>query len=77
MHFQEIYVGYFIDIENINIEIPRRVTDFFGWIFVKNTICNFIKYSMLNEIIFSLKILMLSTFNNENGDRISMKTWKL
>ena len=77
MHFQEIYVGYFIDIENINIEIPRRVTDFFGWIFVKNTICNFIKYSMLNEIIFSLKILMLSTFSNENGDRISMKTWKL
>ena len=77
MHFQEIYVEYFIDIENINIEIPRRVTDFFGWIFVKNTICNFIKYSMLNEIIFSLKILMLSTFNNENGDRISMKTWKL
>ena len=77
MHFQEIYVEYFIDIENINIEIPRRVTDFFGWIFVKNTICNFIKYSMLNEIIFSLKILMLSTFNNENGGRISMKTWKL
>ena len=30
MHFQEIYVEYFIDIENINIEIPRRVTDFFG-----------------------------------------------
>ena len=30
MHFQEIYVEYFIDIENINKEIPRRVTDFFG-----------------------------------------------